>query len=79
MAPPATYEGMKEKSHMATAARSRVQAARSSRPKKVSAEKAGQDFLAGVMVSVSASIEAMSEEEREQAVKSAKRAVAHLQ
>jgi len=46
---------------------------------KVSARKAEKDLLAGVMVSVSASLEKMSEKEREQAVKAAERAVAHLQ
>ncbi|MGA3370239.1 MAG: hypothetical protein ABSC48_00590 [Terracidiphilus sp.] len=59
---------------MATQARPRIQTFRSSRPKKDSAKKAEQDFLASVMVSVSASLDAMSEEEREQAVTNAERA-----
>jgi len=46
---------------------------------KVSARKAEKDLLASVMVSASASLEKMSEKEREQAVKAAERAVAHLQ
>jgi hypothetical protein len=64
---------------MATQARPRIQTIRSSGPKKSSTAKAEKDFLASVMVSVSASLEAMSEEEREQAVVAAERAVAHLQ
>jgi len=64
---------------MATQPRSRIQTIRSTRSKNDSAEKAEKDFLANVMVSVSASLEKMSEEEREQAVTNAERAVAHLQ
>ena len=64
---------------MATQARPRIQTIRSSRSKKDSTNKAEKDFLARVMVSVSTSLEKMSEEEREQAVKNAERAVAHLQ
>jgi hypothetical protein len=64
---------------MATQARPRIQTIRSSRPKKDSTERSEQDFLASVMVSVSASLEKMSEEEREQAVTNAERVVAHLQ
>ena len=50
-----------------------------SRPDEISAKKAQEDFLASVMVSVSASLEAMSEEERERAVTAAEQAVAHFQ
>ena len=64
---------------MATQAQPRIQTIRSSRPKKNSTEKAEKDFLANVMISVSTSLEKMSEEEREQAVTNAERAVAHLQ
>jgi hypothetical protein len=64
---------------MATQARPRIQANRSSRPKKNSTKKAEKDFLASVMISVSTSLENMSEEEREQAVTNAERVVAHLQ
>ncbi len=64
---------------MATQSRPRVQMPRSSGPKKSSTAKTEEDFLASVMVSVSASLETMSEEEREQAVRAAERAVAHLQ
>jgi hypothetical protein len=46
---------------------------------KISVAKAEEDFLANVMVSVSASLEAMSEEEQERAVTAAERVVAHLQ
>jgi hypothetical protein len=64
---------------MASQARPRISTIRSSRPKKLSTGKAEQDFLSSVMISVSASLEKMSEQEREQAVKNAERAVAHLQ
>ena len=65
---------------MATQARPRIQAIHSSEPKvKISVAKAEEDFLASVMVSVSASLEKMSEKEREQAVTNAERAVAHIQ
>jgi hypothetical protein len=65
---------------MATQARPRIQAIRSSKPKvKISVAKAEEDLLANVMVSVSASLEKMSEKEREQAVTNAERAVAHIQ
>jgi hypothetical protein len=65
---------------MATQAQPRIQAIRSSKPKvKIPVAKAEEDFLATVMVSVSASLEAMSEEEREQAVTNSERAVSHLQ
>jgi hypothetical protein len=40
---------------------------------------AEEEFLAGVMASVSTSLEAMSEEERERAVSAAERAVSHIQ
>jgi hypothetical protein len=64
---------------MATQARPRIQTIRSSKPKvKISVAKAEKDFLSSVMVSVSTSLEKMSEEQREQAVKNAERAVAHL-
>jgi hypothetical protein len=64
---------------MATQAQPRIQTIRTSRIKKVSTGKAEKDFLASVMLSVSASLDAMSEEEREQAVANAERAVGHLQ
>ena len=64
---------------MASQAQPRIQPMRSSTPRKESTAKAEQDFLARVMVSVSASLDEMSEQEREQAVVSAERAVAHLQ
>lgn len=64
---------------MATQAQPRIQTARSSKPKKLSTGKAEKDFLASVMVSVSASFNAMSEEEQERAVIKAERAVSHLQ
>ncbi len=64
---------------MATQVRPRIQATRPSRPTEDSTEKAEKDFLASVMVSVSASLDSMSEEQPEQAVAAAERAVAHLQ
>ena len=64
---------------MATQSPPRIQTTRSSGPKKNSTAKAEKDFLASVMVSVTASLEAMSEDERERAVSAAERAVAHLQ
>jgi hypothetical protein len=65
---------------MATRVTSRVSVPRPAKKAvKVSARKAEKDLLASVMVSVSASLEKMTEKEREQAVKSAERAVAHLQ
>jgi hypothetical protein len=65
---------------MATQTQPRIQTIHSSKPKvKPSVAKAEEDFLAKVMVSVSASLEAMSEEEQERAVTAAERAVAHLQ
>ena len=64
---------------MATQSPPRIQTTRSSGPRKSSTAKAEKDFLASVMVSVSTSLEAMSEEEREQAVTAAEQAVAHLQ
>ena len=64
---------------MATQARPRIQSIHSAEPKvKISAAKVEQDFLANVMVSVSTSLEQMSEKEREQAVTNAEQAVAHL-
>jgi len=65
---------------MASTARPRVSVTRlASKAAKVPARKAEKDLLAGVMVSVSASLEKMSEKQREKAVKAAERAVAHLQ
>jgi hypothetical protein len=65
---------------MASTARPRIPVTRLARKAaKVSARKAEKDLLASVMVSASASLEKMSEKEREQAVKAAERAVAHLQ
>jgi hypothetical protein len=69
-----------KKANMANAARSRIQPA--SAPKsvsKISTRKAEEDFLASVMSSVSNSLEKMNDEEREEAVRSAEEAVAHLQ
>jgi len=67
---------------MASTARPRIQSAQDRKPAKPAAKKLlrGQenDFLAEVMVSVSASLEKMSEEEREKAVRAAEKAVAHL-
>jgi hypothetical protein len=45
---------------------------------KVSVKKAEDEFLAKVMVGVSASLEAMTDQERERAVAAAERSVAHL-
>ena len=66
---------------MATADRSRIKAVRPAKQEKASPEKVEEDFLAGVMTSVSASLEAMSENGREHAVAvaAAEQAVAHLQ
>jgi hypothetical protein len=64
---------------MATHAGTSIQKSRSSRPTEESTEKSEKDFLASVMISVSSSLEGMSEERREQAVTEAERAVAHLQ
>jgi hypothetical protein len=64
---------------MVTQARSRIQAIRSSKVKENSTGKAEKHFLASVMVYVSASLEKMSVEERDQAIKSAEQPVAHLQ
>ena len=64
---------------MATHARTSIQESRSSWPTEESTEKSEKDFLASVMISVSSSLEGMSEERREQAVTEAERAVAHLQ
>jgi len=67
---------------MASTARSRIRARQTRRLKepieKSLLRKQEDDFLASVMVSVSASLEKMSEEEREQAVRAAEQAVAHL-
>ncbi len=70
---------IEEKFHMATQAQPRLQTFRSSKFRKTPAKTAEEDFLAGVMVSVSASLDSMSEEEREKAVAAAEKAVAHLQ
>jgi hypothetical protein len=64
---------------MATQAQPRLHPFRSSRLRKAPAANVEEDFLAGVMVSVSDSLESMSEEEREEAVAAAENAVAHLQ
>ncbi|MGA2168674.1 MAG: hypothetical protein ABSG62_10710 [Terracidiphilus sp.] len=64
---------------MASPARSRVRAFASPKPTAKAATKKEEEFLASVMVSVSASLEAMNEEEREQAVAAAEQAVAHIQ
>jgi len=65
---------------MANAARSRIQPASAPKPvSKMSTRKAEEDFLASVMSSVSDSLEKMNDEEREEAVRAAERAVAHLQ
>jgi hypothetical protein len=64
---------------MASTARPRIRGTRSSKPKaKPSVAKAENDLLEKIMISVSASLDAMSEEERERAVAGAERAVAHL-
>lgn len=64
---------------MATQAQPRLHTFRSSKLRKAPPANAEEDFLAGVMVSVSASLESMSEEEREKAVACAENSVAHLQ
>jgi hypothetical protein len=64
---------------MATQAQPRPHSFRSSRLGEAPAANAEEDFLAGVMSSVSASLESMSEEQREHAIASAEKAVAHLQ
>ncbi|MGA9071657.1 MAG: hypothetical protein WB424_15440 [Terracidiphilus sp.] len=64
---------------MATQAQPRFQTIRSSKLRTAPAKSVEEDFLAGVMVSVSASLDSMSEEEREVAVAAAEDAVAHLQ
>ena len=64
---------------MAFASRSRTQAYQTAKPAaKTSAAKAEEEFLASVMTSVSASLETMSEKEREKAIAAAEKAVAHL-
>jgi hypothetical protein len=67
---------------MATQARPQNQVIPSSRlpqrPQTDHIEKAEMDLLGSVMVSVSSALEAMSAEQREQAVRDAERAVAHL-
>jgi hypothetical protein len=64
---------------MATQAQPRIRTERSSRLRKEPDQKAEEDFLARVMLSVTASLDSMSEEEREEAVAAAESAVAHLQ
>lgn len=64
---------------MATQTQSGLRTLHSSKLKKTQAQRAEEDFLASVMVSVSASLESMSEEQREKAVVAAEDAVAHLQ
>jgi hypothetical protein len=68
-----------EKPHMATQAQPRLRTFRSSKPSKAPAKTAEADFLANVMLSVSTSLESMSEEQREQSLTAAENAVAHLQ
>jgi len=64
---------------MAVASRLSVLADRSPKPSQnISDAMAEEVFLASVMVSVSSSLEAMSDKEREQAVACAEKAVAHL-
>jgi hypothetical protein len=64
---------------MASTARPRIQRVHSPKPKvKPSVAKAEKELLDRIMVSVSASLDSMSEEERERAVAGAERAVAHL-
>ena len=67
---------------MASSARSRIQSTRDRKPAKPiskgSLRRKESDLLAAVMVSVSESLEKMSEEEREKAVRAAEKAVAHL-
>jgi hypothetical protein len=68
-----------ERSLMATQAQPRLHTFRSSRLRKAPVANGEEDFLAGIMVSVSASLESMNEDEREKAVTAAENAVAHLQ
>lgn len=64
---------------MASTARARIHPPPSDKP-AVSTTQAEEDLLASIMVSVSASLDAMSsDEEREKAVAAAEKAVAHLQ
>ena len=64
---------------MASIARSRIPAFRPAKPgTRVSVQKAEKDLLDSVMVSVSASLENLSDKERERAVKAAEKAVSHL-
>jgi hypothetical protein len=70
--------GVEEKPNMATQTQPRLRTLHSSKLRKAPAKKAEEDFLASVMVSVSASLESMSEEQREKAVAAAEDVVAHL-
>jgi hypothetical protein len=64
---------------MASTAKSRVPAPASPQPAPEDAvRRAEEELLAEVMVSVSASLEKMTDEERERAVSAAERAVSHL-
>jgi hypothetical protein len=64
--------------HMAVASRSSAASHSPSLGNEPSTGNADEEFLASVMVSVSASLKGMSEQEREQAVTAAEHAVAHL-
>jgi hypothetical protein len=64
---------------MASTARPRIRNVKSPKLKvKPSVAKAEKELLDRIMVSVSASLDAMGEQERERAVAGAERAVAHL-
>jgi hypothetical protein len=64
---------------MASATRPRIRKVNPPKTKvKSSVAKAENDLLDRIMVSVSASLDAMSDEDRERAVAGAERAVAHL-
>jgi hypothetical protein len=64
---------------MASATRPRIRGTRSPKSNvKSSVAKAEKDLLDRIMVSVSASLDAMSDEEQERAVAGAERAVAQL-
>ena len=73
------YDGVGEESQMAAQPQTRVATSRPPRTRRNSIARAENDLLARVMVSVSASLESMSEEQGEQAVVAAENAVAHLQ
>jgi|HubBroStandDraft_1064217.scaffolds.fasta_scaffold1458740_1 hypothetical protein len=64
---------------MASAARPRVRRVESPKPLvNPAVAKAEKELLDSIMVSVSASLQAMNDEEQERAVAGAERAVAHL-